>query len=548
MNNIFTVKKIVGYTSVALIAMSGVGCTTFQTVEKDFKVNQSKVTKGIEAAKTAVVKEDKVFKRTSGFFVEKKPLASNYNKKFDLPKVLTKNIVINEPTVQPLSKIASRISQLAGVKVLVASDVAEGLDSSAVVAPTAAAPTPSANTATFNGSGLSSVATGSTLNVDPIYHTGSFYSLLDDVTSKLGLSWKWDGENVQIYKYDARVYTVSALTGDVSSDSNLGGQSSSNTGSGTGSSGQSVKMSSKFELWPEIATAVRALAGQTNVTVMQSTGQIVVKQTPLVHMQIEKFINDTNRTLSKQVVVNVEIYSVAVDDADNFGIDWNLVLNSIQSGNAVKYNFLAAGGGADAIKNGIVASLTDLGTQSNPTPFGGSKAVVGALSKMGNVSLMTSASMVTLNGLPVPIQVSRETAYVKSSTTTVTGTTGVAQTQIVPDVVNSGITLNITPRVTENNKVLVQYAVDMTDLIRIDSFTSGDATVQLPIKNVRNFLQRASMKSGDTLILSGFKQTYGALDSSGVGNAKNWAAGGGSASKSKAEIVVMITPVVIAGE
>lgn len=548
MKNNFDIKKIVKYTASAILAINATACATYQQVEKENVVLEKKIDKKVEAAKVAVPKQSKLFVKNNGFYAEKKPISNYQPRKYDIPKVLTKNVIINEPTVQPLAKLMSKVSLMSGVKVFIAQDV----DDSSKSASMAPAPIAPGKGPTFTGTGLQSNLAGNAVNADPVYHTGTLYSLLDDVTTKMGLSWKWDGENVQIYKYETRVFSINALNGDVSADSsvstNSSASSSGGAGGGSGTSGTSTKMTQKMELWKEVESGIKAMATNNNVTVMQSSGQIVVKDTPLVLSNIEKFVNSMNKNLSKQVMVNVEIYSVDLKDTDAFGVDWNVVFNFQSGGNQVVFNPLSGDGVAAGIKNGIISSLTALGGAQNPTPFEGSSFAVGALSKLGNTSLVTSASMVTLNGLPVPVQVTREQAYVKSMSTTVTGTSGTSQTQITPDTVSAGISLNITPKVTDNNKVLLQYAVDLTDIVEITEFSSGGSKVQLPVKNVRNFLQRASMKSGETLVLTGFKQNYGSISSGGVGSAKNFVLGNGKGEKNKTEIVVLITPVVVAGE
>lgn len=54
------------------------------------------------------------------------------------------------------------------------------------------------------------------------------------------------------------------------------------------------------------------------------------------------------------------------------------------------------------------------------------------------------------------------------------------------------------------------------------------------------------MKSGDTLILSGYERVENTADKSGVGSAENSLLGGtAKASKSRSILVIMLTPVVM---
>jgi hypothetical protein len=56
-------------------------------------------------------------------------------------------------------------------------------------------------------------------------------------------------------------------------------------------------------------------------------------------------------------------------------------------------------------------------------------------------------------------------------------------------------------------------------------------------------MQRVSMKSNETLVISGFEQTDDNLSRNGSGNASNYILGGGfRASRTKEVIVILITP------
>jgi type II secretory pathway component GspD/PulD (secretin) len=78
---------------------------------------------------------------------------------------------------------------------------------------------------------------------------------------------------------------------------------------------------------------------------------------------------------------------------------------------------------------------------------------------------------------------------------------------------------------------------------------SGTSKIESPEIDTRNFLQRVAMKSNETLIISGFEQTDDNLDRQGVGDAGNYALGGGfKAGSNKESIVILITPRVLTEE
>jgi type IVB pilus formation R64 PilN family outer membrane protein len=168
--------------------------------------------------------------------------------------------------------------------------------------------------------------------------------------------------------------------------------------------------------------------------------------------------------------------------------------------------------------------------------------VINALSQQGKVHRKTTASVVTLNNQPVPVQVAKQTGYLKSSQSTVTALVGTSTT-LTPGTVTSGFNMSILPHVLNNGTVLLQFSTDISSLRSIRSITSNDSTIEMPELDTRNFLQRVSMKSNETLIISGFEQSEDDLTRQGVGSASNFVLGGGfTATKNKEIIVILVTP------
>ena len=171
-----------------------------------------------------------------------------------------------------------------------------------------------------------------------------------------------------------------------------------------------------------------------------------------------------------------------------------------------------------------------------------------ALSSLGRTNLVTSNTVVATNGQSVPVNVSREQTYVQSYATTLNSGAGGGQTTtITPGLVSDGISMNFTPRILDNNEVIVRYALDLSTTEAITTFTAPDnsAAIQLPRRAVRTFLNSARIHSGDTLVLTGFQQIQSSLDGQGPGSSKLWFLGGSKSSSALARsIVVVITPYV----
>lgn len=191
------------------------------------------------------------------------------------------------------------------------------------------------------------------------------------------------------------------------------------------------------------------------------------------------------------------------------------------------------------------------GTTFKVSGSGGSlqsaNAAIQALSTLGKTSLVTSGSVISLNGQTVPLNVSREVAYLQSSSTTVSGDSGVSSSTLTPGLVTEGFAMNFTPRVTDGNNIIMRYTVDLSSIEKITDFSTpdGTSTIQLPQRLVRNFMQNVSVRSGETLVLTGFQQVGGTDTSSGTGASWAWFLGGSKkANSTNRTIVIVVTPFV----
>ncbi len=409
------------------------------------------------------------------------------------------------------------------------------------------------------GGTVSTAASAAAAPVRIYYANGNFKGLLDTAAARFGVSWKYVEGTIQFYHTDSRTFQISTLPGDssftaqVSSGaSSTGGVNSGSSGGGAGGSSgggagaagsngvssnniQNTAVASRLSVYGSIESAIKAmLSAYGKVVVSPATGSITVVDTPDTLERVASYIDNENKTLSRQVVINVTVLSVNLEDDENYGIDWNLVYSTLRE----KYQITSAmpvNAEANRLFAGIVGN----------SRFAGSSAIIQALSKQGKVRRQTTASVVTLNNQPVPVQVAKQTSYLQSSSTTVVAQVGTTTT-LVPGTVTSGFNMSILPHVLTNGTVLLQFSTDISSLRGIREVQSGTSKIETPEVDTRNFLQRVSLKSNETLIISGFEQTDDNIDRQGVGNARNPLLGGGFKSgSSKESIVILITPTTV---
>jgi type IVB pilus formation R64 PilN family outer membrane protein len=278
------------------------------------------------------------------------------------------------------------------------------------------------------------------------------------------------------------------------------------------------------------------------MSMASSTGTVTVTDRPEVLSRIGRYLDAENKKLTQQILLNVKVFSVTLTDKDSAGIDWNLAYKAASATTGFK------------MSNGFTTGMDTSAVTGNvgvlDGAFAGSTAIIKALSQQGRVSVVTSPSVTTLNLQPVPVQVARQTGYVASISTTNTANIG-STSSITPGTVTTGFNMDLLPSVMPNKELLLKYSINISSLIRIRSVSGGGADdetashIEVPELDNRIFSQKVRLKSGSTLILSGFDQTSESGNKSGVGSSWNMLMGGGASRETNRDvIVVMITPII----
>lgn len=390
------------------------------------------------------------------------------------------------------------------------------------------------------------------------YH-GPLTGFLDTVASRYGASWRFRDGAVELFLYETRVFSVRSVPGDSTNDAivavssgasgSTGSSGSSSTGSGSATSNvnnsQNTQMTSKQSVWKSIEDTVKAmLSDKGRAVVSQPTGTVTVTDTPTVLGRVGTFIDKQNRFLSRQVSFQVNIYSVALREGDEYGLDWKLAYMSI-NGNA-GFNMANVTPFQGTGPTNLLTSILNTAT-GRLAQFAGTELLVKALSEQGKVTRLTSATLTTLNNKPVPLHVGRDTAYLAKVSTTTTADVGATQS-LEPGTVNSGYSMNLLPYLAEDGMVYLQFSLDIRDLLQISEVSSGGNRIQTPEVARRSFLQQVVLRSGETLVLSGFEQSNNTVVNRGAFTPQNILLGGVQNGSGQREVlVVTVSPVVAQG-
>lgn len=413
-----------------------------------------------------------------------------------------------------------------------------------------------ANTTSSNGAYQEMLGDPSRITLNQ--HQEPLSRILDNIAGYFGLSWTYDGNRIRFFRYVTRTYHIRALPIDsMSMSSNM----TSGASSSSGSSGQSTKSSSgnsssnqgtnlSVKIWTEVENGVSTLLnGRGKMSASHASGTITVTAPAPDIEAVQRYIDGQNRQFGKQVAISVELLSLQLTDGDDLSFSLNAAFSQ-----AAKYGLdIGTGGTAAAVKAGAGQALKY--TFLKPTSsMNGSNAVAQMLSSQGRVSVVTRASVMTLNGLPAPLQVAHTQGYLAQVQTTLaaisSSSTSNSQTTLTPGSVTTGFDMSLLPVIEDGGRnVLLQFNMSLSDLNGssngFDTFSSGNQTIQLPNVISRNFSQEAEVPNGATLVMAGFEQNSDTSNKTGTGTPSFIGLGGNqNGSRTRTMIVVVITPVV----
>lgn len=405
----------------------------------------------------------------------------------------------------------------------------------------------------------------------PVNYTGKLSGLLNYLSNRYSVWWRYKSGVITFYTKETRVFNIYALPTETSISNSLSGAT---MGDGGGSSSSTLSSTANLALWDNIEQGLQQVVGENaKLSFSRVAGTVTVTGSPFVIREASDWINKFNAKLSRQVAISVKVLLVSLSNSDNYGLDLTGVFqNNSVLGEYTSPFTIGAGSTTGAASAGML-SMTLLKPDSK---WKDSKAVIQAFSTQGKTSLVTSASVTTLNNKVAPVQITTQQNYVSESTVTTSGTGSdkSVDTDMQTDTLNYGFMLEILPRILDHGRLIVMFSMNLTDLISLETFSSdgsqtdgttnnkeesdsedtedsytGDkdvTVVQLPKMQTRGFIQEIAMRSGSTLVLTGFEQVKDVTTTGGIGKAKVGILGGQAYSENTRDVmVILLTPEVL---
>lgn len=357
-------------------------------------------------------------------------------------------------------------------------------------------------------------------------YDGDLHGLLDYVASRTGVQWTYSGGQIRFFRMVSRSIVMRSLPGSLTQSGGvqLGG-------------GMSMNSDSEMNIWSGIEKNLTKMVSRVGWFSVDSTMGLVTVRDSVSNVEaVERYLDGINRQLSRQVSLNVEVLQVTLSNKFQRGIDWNFVQQVTGMG-------LLAAVAAPSVTNntgsvGFIRANAD-GSTSN--------LLIKALESFGRVSTSYSSVINTMNRQPVPLGSVNTQSYLKQITPSAVsgaGSVSFGPPGLTPGEVITGFNITLLPVILDSNMVLLQCGVAISSLKEITSFTSGSGLSQQTIQqpNVSSFVtqQRMAVRSGDTVVLSGFETA--STDSKQSDLVRDVVPGSRSSSRDRTTLVLLITP------
>jgi MSHA biogenesis protein MshL len=414
------------------------------------------------------------------------------------------------------------------------------------------------------------------------------FEALEAIREIYGYDYKVDGTRIFILPLtlQTRIFQVNYLTGLRSGTSSLRVTSGSvsdapaatagasttptttNSPTSRGQDSSKVSMTSSADFWAELGQSLHAIVGNEkgrSVVVSPMSGVIVVRAMPEELKNVTAYLKASQLSIERQVILEAKIVEVQLSDSFQSGVNWGAFRNNPNShtsaGQLSPSTTLATIG---SITNGAITStpganiaLAGAAGLATGSLFGlafqtsNFAALLSFLESQGNVHVLSSPRIATLNNQKAVLKVGTDEFFVTNvSTTTTTGTATTTTPSVTLQPFFSGIALDVTPRIDENNEIILHIHPSVSLVSTVNKTVdigNGGGTLNLPLasSSISETDSIVRARDGQIVALGGLMRQATYDDRSGLPGLPKSIFGQTSQRSEKRELVILLKPTVV---
>lgn len=313
----------------------------------------------------------------------------------------------------------------------------------------------------------------------------------------------------------------------------IGGTEANRTGVSL-TPGSRVQTLNRTDFWGALSNSITAIIGGNHdermVMISPQAGMVVVKALPHELNAVRDFLERSELSVKRQVILEAKIIEVELSEGFEAGINWNQIGGQLAHAHNIADGFDIAGtGGAvnewrpvtrnylnlsnpNNMQNLSVASREATGsTFASLLRVNDVSKLLSLLETQGQVQVLSSPRVSTVNNQKAVIRVGSDEYFVTgiSSNTTSNAASITSTPNIELSPFFSGISLDVTPQISELGEVILHIhpvISEVTDQLKVFTVGSEDFALPLALRGIRESDSIVKAANGQVVVLGGLMQ------------------------------------------
>ena len=300
--------------------------------------------------------------------------------------------------------------------------------------------------------------------------------------------------------------------------SSSGGESDNGAGTSatrTLGSGTRITTKNQHRFWETLNQTLQLIIGDKeghSVIITPTTGMAVVRADATSLAAVKRYLERADLILKRQVILEAKILEVSLNKGYQQGIDWSFsdASSSLDANGDPKRGL--------GLKQTAAAISSDVGgVFASVLKFNNFDTTINLLGTQGNVQVLSSPRIATVNNQKAVIKVGSDEFYVTDIDFQSNQDTNSDSTDIELTPFFSGIALDVTPQISEEGKIILHVHPTISkvqDQTKTISINGQDTNLPLALSSIRESDSIITAENGQIVVIGGLIQNRSA-DSNG---------------------------------
>lgn len=291
--------------------------------------------------------------------------------------------------------------------------------------------------------------------------------------------------------------------------SKSGGEGESGAASTTRAVGAGTRITTKNQhrFWETLSQTLQLIIGEKDdhsVIVTPTTGMAVVRADATSLAAVKQYLERADLILKRQVILEAKILEVSLSKGYQQGIDWSFsdASSSLDSNGEPKR-------GLGLNQTALAISDSASGVFASVLKFNNFETTINLLGTQGNVQVLSSPRIATVNNQKAVIKVGSDEFYVTDIDFQSNDDTNSDSTDIELTPFFSGIALDVTPQISEDGKIILHVHPTISkvqDQTKTISINGQDTNLPLALSSIRESDSIITAENGQIVVIGGLIQ------------------------------------------